>query len=97
MFPPKITSDPQQLVQNLWSSLNRVGEQFDDQCLMDPVGESGFNVTLKLRDSLTPDSQAAIRAYVKSYVERSGWHTGGVVFAKRYIRFRLTNAPSKAK
>lgn len=97
MFPPEKTSDLQTVVQNLWSSLNRAGGQLDDQCIIEPASKNSHNVLLKLKDSLTPESQDAIREYVKSYLELSGWHTGGVVFAKRYIRFRLTSASSKTR
>lgn len=81
---------------NLWASLNRVGEQFDDQCILQPTGET-YLVLLKLREALTDGSKAAIREYIKSYVTASGWHCGGVVFATRYIRFRLSKEASKAR
>jgi hypothetical protein len=96
MFPPKRTSDPHTLVTGLWSSLNSVGDQFDDQCILEPA-KDGYLVFLKLKDSLTSDSITAIRVYMKKYAEAAGWAIPGVVFAKRYIRFRLTRASSRAK
>jgi hypothetical protein len=52
---------------------------------------------MKLKDSLTSNSKAAIREYVKSYAEAADWHASGVVFAPRYIRFLLVRASSRAK
>lgn len=81
------------LVEGLWFSLNRVGGQFDDQCILEPE-QTGYKVLLKLKDVLPDEAKPSIREYIKAYADIAGWHVPVVTFATRYVRFRLTKASS---
>lgn len=59
--------------------------------------DKGYLVFLQLKDRLPDASQMAIRDYIKMYASEAGWEIPGVVFALRYVKFRLRRPSSRPR
>lgn len=84
MFPPTPTNNPQEWLQDLYSSLKRAGDHFSDDAVLQQNGDE-TTLVLYLRDKLPDDGPRLLSRYIKEYSKAVGWSTK-VSCTQRYVR-----------
>ncbi len=85
MFPPKRTSDPQEMLTNLWASIERGGPTFLPDGRLIPR-EKNFECVFYLAPGkMSPDTRDTLSRYIRGYAQASGWTV-------KWLRFRRTHA-----
>lgn len=94
MFPPKVTSDPQELLNNIWSCVQAAGPVFTQNARCAPKGDS-YECSLQLAPgNLTPAVQKTLTSLMRAYAKESGWKVERLGIRKGHVD--LLVAASKA-
>ena len=92
----KPTTNPNELLNNLFFSVQRAGPVFTGQGRA-VLQDKGYHVTLQLAPHAFNDNdvgrkvRAALGSYIRSYLKESGWRVKHAGFKKGY--FELMAAP----
>ena len=89
MFPPKRTDNPQELLNNLWGSVQRAGPVFTESANIVPRGDKQMCFISLLPGELQPEVRRSLRRYMRSYAKESGWVLTDVRFERGYLAFSI--------
>lgn len=95
MFPPTPTSDPYELLNNMWLSVQRGGEAFAADAYVEP-NEQGYRAQLKLTYGLGDSVRKTLGEYMRSYARASGWQMN-LHFTKHHALLELKPARARSK
>jgi hypothetical protein len=89
MFPPKPTHNPQELLNNLWMSVQRAGPVFTGDANIIPKGDKQSCSICLAPGTLMHEVKHALRRYIKAYAKDSGWYLSDIRFEKSYLAFSI--------
>lgn len=94
MFPPKCTANPQELLNNLWGSVQRAGPVFTEEARV-MSGSDVHECSIQLAPGvLSADVRSSLQKYMRSYAKESGWKLSKLRFERGYLAFSIE--PSSA-
>ena len=94
MFPPKRTANPQELLNNLWGSVQRAGPVFTEEARV-AQDNNGHKCSMQLAPgALSEDVRLSLKKYMRSYAKESGWKLSNMRFERGYLAFSIE--PSSA-
>lgn len=95
MFPPKPTANPNEMLNNMWSSVTRGGEAFLEQGRIIPRDGDNIECVFYLAPGgVSKEAREPLKKYMRGYARASGWSMQSLKFTPRYAAFLM--APSKA-
>jgi len=92
VFPPKRTSDPQEMLHNMWASITRGGEVFTQDARCIPKNDSFECVFYLAPDGVSKDARVPLTKYMRRYAQASGWKMQTPRFTKRYVVFEIASS-----
>jgi len=72
MFPPKVTSNPEQMLGNLCASLARAAENLSSGSY-EPLDGGKFSASIRLLLPMTDTMKSSASSYIREYAKASGW------------------------
>jgi hypothetical protein len=94
------TARPEEMLNNLFMSVQRAGPVFTGNATMTPDGE-GFRITMQLapgafnHNDVGVRTQKALSVYIREYLRASGWRVRTARVRSSY--FELVTAPSRTR
>jgi hypothetical protein len=87
--------DVEKALNSLWQSIQRVGNHFGEDCLINEEGE-GYRVILKTSEPLPSDVKRYLLSYMTSYLDDCGWKLSQFKLKKGYATFLLRAASNRS-
>lgn len=90
MFPPNRTSSPHELLNNLWSSVQRGGAFFSQDARVEQNDEGLYSCLLHYAPGGVPkEVRPALEKYMRGYARASGWTIKSLRFKRSHAVVEL--------
>jgi hypothetical protein len=95
VLSPKVTTNPQELLNSMWSCVQAAGPVFTENARCLPNGDS-YECSLQLAPgNLTERVQKTLTSLMRAYAKESGWKVERLSIKKGYLALAIS--PSKAE
>jgi hypothetical protein len=95
VYPPKLTSSPDEMLNNMWLSVARAGPVFAENGRVIPREGDDIECVFYLAPGgVSKETRKPLEKYMRGYTRASGWSMKSLRFTNSYAAFVI--APSKA-
>ena len=97
MFPPTPTTNPHELLNNMWLSVSRAGPAFTENAKVIPRDGVFECVLYMAPGGITPNVKKHLTTYMRQYVRASGWRVKSLRFTPRYAALLIASSSDASR